>query len=131
MIGHAQEKLDGDLKAHLLRARSKLDFLGRPCSACEILRSYFLDIELGCSLAHRLKHVFKGRRVALDPTQRVDPGHNERTQVGADQTTFLELLDHRSDPLLEIKYRRSMPFVHFERSTKWVIREVLEPAQNR
>src|SRR5205085_1148471 len=95
------------------------------------LRLYLLDVELGCSLAHRLKHVFKGRRVALDPTQRVDPGHNERTQIGAGQTTFLQLLDHRSNPLLEIQDHRSVLFMDLERSTQWVIREVLESAQNR
>ena len=38
----------------------------------QILRLDLLDIRFRRTLAHRLQHLFEWRRVALDPTERVD-----------------------------------------------------------
>ena len=84
MADNAEEEQVQRQRAAIILVRhpykaSMLGFVGWSSSAGKILRLYLLDIELGRSLAHRLKHFFEWRRVTLDPTKRVDPGHHERT----------------------------------------------------
>src|SRR5438477_5196129 len=40
-------------------------FVRRTCSAGQVLRLYTVDIKLGYTLSHCLKHIFQGWRVAV------------------------------------------------------------------
>src|SRR5947208_2866886 len=78
-----------------LRLDHENSFVGRTGGAGEVLGPDLVDVESSDALTHGLEDFFENRRLAGDPTQRVDARNYERAQVGADQATFFQLFDNR------------------------------------
>src|SRR5438477_9505718 len=81
--------------------------------------------------SHRLEHLFKWRRFALNPTQRVDASHHERAQVRAGEATLLQLLYRCRDFLLKVEHYSGPFLVILEGSTQRFIGKDLEPTEHR
>src|SRR3954451_8978968 len=78
--------------------------VGRTCCASEVLRPNLLDIEVCYALAHCFQNIFERWRFALDPSQRVDPRYNKRSQIRAHQSPLFQFLDYDSDLFLEFEH---------------------------
>src|SRR6266571_3602168 len=99
--------------------------------SCEILWSDLFHIELDGSFAHSLQHLFKRRRFAFDPAQRIDSRHYERPQVGADQTTLFELLHHYGNLLFQVKHHPRTLLMILNCAPQRLISKDFKSPQNR
>jgi hypothetical protein len=58
--------------------------IGWAGSPCEVLGTDLLHVELACALLHRLEYLRERWRVALDPPQWINTGHDKGTQIRTD-----------------------------------------------
>src|SRR5437588_4689050 len=82
-----------------LNCGPSIRLVGRATGAGEVFLLHFVGVELAGAFAHRLQHVLKRRRLALDPAQRVDAGDDERAQIWADEAARLQRSEEHTSEL--------------------------------